>query len=205
VENDLEIKSLCLVVISKCVLVKHGWTFAIGAGIVPTLTRVLTGLQSPPSNLSPTDLKHAAAVESHTCKCLAYCGVANAGKDECVRCGAIPLLVKLLNHSDGEVRSNASLALMNVTIAQSGKVAAIEADAVNALINRISQENELDVVKVNSMQALANVSEHPNSKKSGRMKSDTTINTFKDLIDHSTNPLVKSSATSALDKILWMP
>jgi hypothetical protein len=138
------------------------------------------------------------------CKVLAYCAVEQRGKDQCVTAGAIPLLVKLLDdHPVSSIRCEASLALQNISLSESGKKACLLHHAIPVLLAHINDSEPM--VCGHSMQAIASVVELPASKADGVLRSEQVLNQLRDIEKNHTHPLVTAAAKVALEKILWEP
>lgn len=215
-EPDLTTHARCLQVLFESVREPTSWTHSIGEGVVDTLASVLA------SKLSSASEVHRSAAEDvvvasgivatklrplflsleYCCKLVAHLSApALAGKDACVAAGMVAMLTSLLPHPVPAVRVAASLALQNLTNAESGKVAALAAQSIPALLMALHDEEEM--VQCQSMQCLANLAEHPKGKTdAGVIKA---VELLKARAQQHASQKVQHAAKLAIDQITWQP
>lgn len=187
-----DLKAAALSTVTKMINDPRGGCYkaAFEGGIVNTLVAVLGSCD-------------AASAQAAALGCMAYVAVAAGGKTACVEAKAMPLVTRALGHDLGYVRKAASSAIMHLTNAQEGKLAAVHEGAVQVLLGRIGDSE--DLVVANSLQALANVSEHPASRADGLLAQESTLESIQALIKTTKAPMVRDSAKCALQKVTWKP
>jgi len=165
----------------------------------------------------------SSAVQAAACNCISAVAYEYEGKDESVKRGAMAQLVPLLSSNDNAVRMNSSAALMHVTnsllvslfdifsISSSylilifmpqGKNAALEVEAPKACMERIF--DPVEVVAANSMQAIANMAEHPKVRFSELFLDESTLEKLKQA-GEGRGKLAEQGSKIAREKILWRP
>ncbi|KAK3287628.1 hypothetical protein CYMTET_4872 [Cymbomonas tetramitiformis] len=107
------------------------------------------------------ELDDPAVLEGATSVIALLC-VPFEGKEEAVRVGCTPALVKLLQDELDSVKSNALSAIMYMTIAKSGKVAVVEAGGIPPIIQLLDIDDEK--VLINVLQVVTNMAEYPKGR-----------------------------------------
>lgn len=201
IEPDDQVKALSLETVSKLLRSEQGRQLAKEAELVSILTRLLD--QTLTSLPKQKATKVTAQMLAYLCDCLSYYSVLNDGKEECVQANAVTSITQLLHLNFSFVRASACQALMNITNCLAGKIAAIESNVIPELLLRMTDEDEN--VVISALESIANVVEHPKAKESGLLTSSRTEAILRGIANGATNPNVKMSAQSALEKILWKP
>lgn len=216
-EVDLGCKADSLDVLAVIVREPTGWEQAMEDGAVPTCAKVLRALltasdtlmatesvlQSEGGCIIATDLKPRFRCIAQLMKVIGnIAAVALKGKDQCVDCDIVPLLGSLLANPVGHLRIHASFALQNLANAESGKRAALEAQAIAPLVDACLNDPE-EMVQCQALQALASLAEHPAAKKDDRVQA--AIAPLQKLAEESTSGKVSHAAKLAVDQITWLP
>lgn len=192
-EKDVKVQVKCLEVLGSCIKYEKGSGFqkAMEQNVVQTLKVVLGGAVG------------SAELQAVVCKVFAYIAYNQYGKDAIVEAGAVPTILHLLTHKSVAVRIAASSAMSYITIALSGKVVVVDdAKGITTIVQAI--QDSVELVCVSSVQALANVAEHPKAKSSTILQSEDVLNILMKLSE-SPNPLVHRAAKLCLSKILNKP
>jgi hypothetical protein len=214
-EADLACRAQTLEILSVVLREPAGWKAATQAKIVPMVAKVLRAMLTDAPTLAATDavinadgviatnLKPLFSTISFLAKVVAHISAVGAleGKDECVKCEIVPLLVTLLSHPVSSLRIQSSLALQNLTNAESGKKAALEAQAIQPLLDATKDTEEM--VQCQAMQALTNLAEHPAAKGDERVQQ--AVPDLKRASETAASAKVKHAATLAVQQITWQP
>jgi hypothetical protein len=216
-ESDLSCCAGALDVLIVMVREPLGWEKAMEDRAVETCATVLRALLTASETLSATE---SVAQSEGGCivatalkprfQCLGglaklignIAAVALKGKDRCVGCDIVPLLVSLLGHPVSSLRIHASFALQNLANAESGKRAMLEAQAMAPLLEACLADQE-EMVQCQSLQALASLSEHPAAKNDDRVQQ--AIPELKEVQGKSASEKVRHAAKLAVDQITWLP
>jgi len=235
-ENCDACRSLCLETLSKCVRNLEGWKQCVRSDeIVPRIAKVMERTLADPSTTQTSQQVTAAQgklresleprmnVLANLCQTVANIaafsppgsGLGTEGKDVCVKADLVRMITSLLPHPLRSIRLQASLALSHLTNTLSGKVAALECQAIQPLIDAACADRrgedvglvaleEEEVVAAQSMQALINVAEHPKAKSDPRVQ--VAAGKLKIIAaDQSRKEMVRHAAQMAVDQITWEP
>jgi len=214
-ETDLATHASCELVLIEAVREPAAWSSAMADGVVATCARVMQGKQALPltcdaarrvrqaDGVVATDLRPLFLSLERLAHLVAHVAAPKlAGKDACVQANIVPMLVELLAHPVPAVRIAASLALLHLTNCESGKVAALKCQALEALVEGALQDPDA-MVQCQTMQALANLAEHPKAKTDERM--GAAVEQLKGLQQTHSSDKVRHAAQLAIDQITWQP
>lgn len=213
-ESVLRCRAQTLEILTIVLRDPQGWKVASEAGLVPMVAKVMRTMLADPDTLAATEsvitsggiiatkLKPLFQTISLLAKVVAYISaVALQGKNECVACEIVPMLVSLLAHPVASIRIDSTLALQNLTNCESGKKAALAADILQPLLDACSDPDEM--VQCQSMQSLTNMAEHPVAKADPRVVA--AVEELTRARDTSRSDKVRHAAKLAIQQITWQP
>ncbi|GAB1295220.1 Radial spoke head 14 homolog [Apodemus speciosus] len=121
------------------------------------------------------------------------------GKKQVWKNEVIPILVNLLSDSEEEVKANAAGALMHATVTTEGKYAALDAGAIDPLLELLCTIPTTKVC-LNATKALTMLAEAPE----GRKLLLPRVPTFRYFLTHK-NEAIQRAAQVAIKVIEWKP
>lgn len=215
VEDDLSCRAATLEILSVLLRDPDGWRACTEAGLVATAAAVLKEMSNDPDTLAASDsvtlaggviatsLKPLFATLSLLAKVIAHVSaVALTGKDACVEHEMVPLLVALLPHPVVAVRAQSSHALQNLTNCESGKRASLACQALTTILDAATLDTD-EMVQCQSLQAIANLAEHPAAKNDPDVQA--RVERMREIARDSDSAKVRHAATLAVDQITWLP
>jgi vesicle coat complex subunit len=149
-DRDDAVCGTACMALSKCFEVKESFITILEHGGMEAITKSLK------SRTDPMVIVEAAEVMSG----LAFYG---AGKAAAVQHRSVATLIPHLSNENISVKTAVTAALGLLTIRAEGKVQAIEAGAIDALLQALPQEDERDVL-VNMVQCICSLAEHPDAR-----------------------------------------
>lgn len=115
-------------------------------------------------------------------------------KLEAVQCGCVPPLVQLLRSSQLSVATAAATALMNLTLANEGKYAVLEADGIGAVVELTDLRDETLCLQM--LQLITNLAEAPECR--AQMQEQGILERLEEIQTVTPHDLISRSASQAL-------
>lgn len=146
-----------------------------------------------------TLLKHAShSIRGKAARDIFDLSIPLQGKNEALESDTVELLINLLKDKDVFVKSKAALAIEAIAITTPGKYKCLKANAIPNLIALI--HDELSEMRVNSLKAIACLSEAPEGRKE-------LLNHIENVrkLENDPIPIVAKHAEIAVRIITWKP
>ncbi|XP_021029752.1 radial spoke head 14 homolog [Mus caroli] len=144
-------------------------------------------------------LSKNSEIRSKAARALIAISIPLDGKNQVWKNDVIPILVTLLSDTDEEVKANAAGALMHATVTTEGKYAALDANAIEPLLELLCTNSKTKVC-LNATKALTMLAEAPE----GRKLLLSHVPTFRYLLAHK-NEAIQRAAEVAIKVIEWKP
>nr|XP_034380796.1 radial spoke head 14 homolog isoform X2 [Arvicanthis niloticus] len=138
-------------------------------------------------------------IRSKAARALIAISIPLDGKKQVWQNEVIPILVQLLSDTEEEVKANAAGALMHATVTTEGKYAALDANAIQPLLELLCSVPTTKVC-LNATKALTMLAEAPE----GRKLLLPRVPTFRYLLTHQ-NEAIRRAAEVAIKVIEWKP
>ncbi|XP_021060160.1 radial spoke head 14 homolog isoform X2 [Mus pahari] len=144
-------------------------------------------------------LSKNSQIRSKAARALIAISIPLDGKKQVWKNEVIPILVTLLSDTDEEVKANAAGALMHATVTTEGKYAALDANAIDPLLELLRTTSKTKVC-LNATKALTMLAEAPE----GRKLLLPHVPTFCYFLTHK-NEAIRRAAEVAIKVIEWKP